>query len=113
MWKLQPPPLKKVTPLSQQPLSKSWGPAKPPLFENLIGGSTTTPPPQQKGKVGGGGGGDPPPPPPPPTGWGGGGGGGAHYADMELVVKYQQQYFNYFHFELFPRKTDDKNFEKI
>ena len=48
-------PLKNVTPpLSQQPPSKSWGPAKPPLFENLFGGST------------------------PPAGRGGG--GGAHYA---------------------------------
>ena len=51
MWKLQPPPLKKVTPpLSQQPPSESWGPLKPPLFENLVGGST---PPAESGGMGG------------------------------------------------------------
>ena len=33
-------PLKKVTPLSQQPSSKNGGPVKPPpLSENLLGGS--------------------------------------------------------------------------
>ena len=40
--KIATPPLKKVTP------SKSWGPVKPPLFENLVGGSTP-PPPAEKG----------------------------------------------------------------
>ena len=38
LWKLQ-PPLKKVTPLSQQHPSKSWCPVKSLLFENLVGGS--------------------------------------------------------------------------
>ena len=40
MWQLQPPE-KSYPPLSQQTPSKSWGPVKPPIFENLIGGSTT------------------------------------------------------------------------
>ena len=45
------PAEKSHLPLSQQPPSKSWGPVKPPLFENLVRGS---PPlsPQQKGKGG-------------------------------------------------------------
>ena len=47
MWKLQ-PPWKKSPPLSQQPPFKSWGPVKPPLFENLVGGSTP-PPPAERG----------------------------------------------------------------
>ena len=42
-------PWQKSPPLSQQPFSKSWGPVKPPLFENLVGGSF----PQQKGRRGG------------------------------------------------------------
>ena len=49
MWKLQPPE-KNSPPLSQQTSSKSWGPVKPPVFENLFGGSTPPPPPpHQKG----------------------------------------------------------------
>ena len=40
MWKLQ-PPWNKSPALSQQPPSKSWGPVKLPLFENLVGGSIT------------------------------------------------------------------------
>ena len=44
MWKLQ-PPWKKSLPLSQKPSSKSWGPVKPPLFENLVGDSTPLPSP--------------------------------------------------------------------
>ena len=43
MWKLQPP--WKSPPFSQQTPSKSWGPSKSPLFENLVGGATTPPPP--------------------------------------------------------------------
>ena len=48
MWKLQLPPTEKKSPsLFEQPPSKSWGPVKPPLFENLIGGSTL--PAERKG----------------------------------------------------------------
>ena len=42
MWQLQ-PPLKKVTLSFPATPSKSWGPIKPPFFENLIGGSTPLP----------------------------------------------------------------------
>ena len=52
MWQLQ-PSTQKVTPSFPTPSSKSWGPVKPPLLENLVGGST---PPAERG------------------------GGGAHYA---------------------------------
>ena len=45
MWKKSPP-------LYLQSPSKIWGPVKPPLFENLVGGSHSPPPPLQK--VGGG-----------------------------------------------------------
>ena len=38
MWQLQLHHPEKVT------HSKSWGPAKPPFFENLVGGSTPPPP---------------------------------------------------------------------
>ena len=42
MRKLQPP--EKINhPLSQQPPSKSWSLAKPPLFENLVGGDYDSP----------------------------------------------------------------------
>ena len=37
------PPWKKSPPLSHQPPSKSWGPVKSPLFENLVEGSTLAP----------------------------------------------------------------------
>ena len=38
--KIAPPALYKIyPPLFQQPFSKSGGPVKPPLFENLVGGS--------------------------------------------------------------------------
>ena len=37
-----PPPENSHPPLSQQPPSKSWGPVKPHLFENLVGGSVTS-----------------------------------------------------------------------
>ena len=50
MWKSQ-PPLKKVAPSFLVTPSKSWGPVKPHLSENLVGGST----PLQNG-VGGWGG---------------------------------------------------------
>ena len=43
MQKLQ-PPLKKIPPIiPSNPPSKYWDPAKPSLFENLVGGSTQTP----------------------------------------------------------------------
>ena len=45
--------------LSQQPPSKSWSPAKLPLFENLVGGST--PPSRNRG------------------------GGGAHYVSAKSI----------------------------
>ena len=38
MWKKSPP-------LYLQSPSKIWGPVKPPLFENLVGGSHSPPPP--------------------------------------------------------------------
>ena len=43
MWKLQcPPPHEKSHPPSFPATpSKSWGPVKPPLFENLVGSSTS------------------------------------------------------------------------
>ena len=56
MWKLQ-PPWKKHSPLSQQPLCKSWGPVKALLFENLVGGSNPPPTLAEKELGGGGGGG--------------------------------------------------------
>ena len=69
--KIAPPALYKIyPPLFQQPFSKSGGPVKPPLFENLVGGS----PPVES--VGGGAHYDiryncafhpPPPPSPPPS----------------------------------------------
>ena len=45
------PSLKKVTPSFRATPSESWGPVKPPFFENLVGGSTS---PAEK--EGGGGG---------------------------------------------------------
>ena len=36
---MQPPSEKNYPPLFQQTPSKSWGPVKPPLFENLVEGS--------------------------------------------------------------------------
>ena len=45
-----PSPWKKSPPSFPATPSKIWGPVKPPLFENLVGGST----PQQKGEGGGG-----------------------------------------------------------
>ena len=53
MWKLQPPPWKTSPPLSQRSPSRSWGPVKPLLFENLVGSST--PPPYTLQKRWGGG----------------------------------------------------------
>ena len=47
-----PPPEKSHLLLSKQPPSKSWGPVKPTLFENLVGGSPPLPP----SRKGGGGG---------------------------------------------------------
>ena len=53
MKKLQPP--EKCHPiLSQQAPSQNLDPAKPPLFDNLVGGSTPLPPAEKRG-VGGGG----------------------------------------------------------
>ena len=49
-------PLKKVTPSFPATPSKSWGPVKPPLFENLVGGTS---PPSHCRKVRGGEGGFP------------------------------------------------------
>ena len=57
-------PLKITTPFFPATSSKNWGPVKPPLFENLVGGSPPPPPPSRKG---GGGGGE------------GVGGGGTYY----------------------------------
>ena len=41
------PPLKKVIHFFLTTPSQSWGPVKPPLFENLVGGSS--PPPGERG----------------------------------------------------------------
>ena len=38
-----------VTPSFPAPRSKGWGPVKPSLFENLVGGSTAPPPPAERG----------------------------------------------------------------
>ena len=43
------------TPLSQQSPSKNWGPVKPPLFENWVGGSPSPPPLSPRKQKGGGG----------------------------------------------------------
>ena len=53
--KIATPPLpwQKLPPLFQQPLSQSWGPVKPPLFQNLVRGSTRSPlPPSAERKWG-------------------------------------------------------------
>ena len=43
MWKLQLSSWKKSSPISQQFTSKSWGPVKPPILQNLVGGSMPAP----------------------------------------------------------------------
>ena len=49
MQPLPPSSRKKLPPLFQQPPSQSWGPVKPSLFENLVGGSTCPSPPSRRG----------------------------------------------------------------
>ena len=53
-----PPLWKKLPTLFQQSPSQGWGPVKPPLFENLVGGSNAPPPHPVAEKRRGGGGGE-------------------------------------------------------